>query len=125
MFTAEAPASPGIPHAMVYGLYALFPGTIGCVDPVGPLLPRLAARSGSTRHQRTLTPTMGRQNHATSPSATPPLVSHAATAHDLTSPCDIKRTRQCRVHRTPPHVRDDRETPLLLSRDGEMDSTKF
>ena len=28
---AEAPETSGIPHAMVYELYALFPGTIGCV----------------------------------------------------------------------------------------------
>ena len=93
--------------------FALSPGTIGCVDPVSPLLPRLAARSGSTQQQRTLTPTMGRQNHAISPSATLPLVSHAATAHELRSPCDIMRTRQRRVHHSPPRVRDDRDTPLV------------
>jgi hypothetical protein len=30
------------------------------------------------------------------------------------------RLRQCapRVHRIPPHVRDDRETPLVEERDG-------
>jgi len=49
---------------------------------------------------RTLTPTMGRQNHATSPSATPPLVSHAALAHELSSPCDhLSHTTASR----PPH----------------------
>jgi hypothetical protein len=54
VFTAEAPEKPGIPHAMVYELYALFPGTIGCVDPVGPLNLRLAARSGSTQVPKNL-----------------------------------------------------------------------
>jgi len=44
---------------------------------------------------------MGRQNHATSPSATPPLVSHAALAHEFRSPCD-HRTRHRRVHTARP-----------------------
>ena len=68
---------------------------------------------------RTLTPTMGRQNHTISPSATPPLVSRAATAHELRSPCDHMRTRQRRVHHSPPRVRDDRDTPLAVGRDGD------
>ena len=42
-----------------------------------------------------LTPTLGRQNHTTSPSASAPFVTCAA-----------------RVHRIPPRVRDDRDTPL-------------
>jgi hypothetical protein len=70
----------------------------------------------------TLTPTMGRQNHATSPSATPPLVPHAATAHDLRRPAITLRTRQRRVHHSPPRVRDDRDTPLAVGRDGKRDS---
>jgi len=49
-------------------------------------VPRLAARSGSARFPRTLTPTMGRQNHTISPSATSPLVSLAATTHELLRP---------------------------------------
>jgi hypothetical protein len=43
-----------------------------------------------------LTPAPGRQDHTTSPSA-----SHA-----------VRQKRAC-VHRIPPHVRDDRETPLV------------
>src|ERR1700738_5125949 len=42
-----------------------------------------------------LTPASGRQDHTTSPSASAPFVKGAA-----------------RVHRIPPHVYDDRETPL-------------
>ena len=42
-----------------------------------------------------LTPASGRQDHTTSPSASSALVRSAI-----------------RVHRIPPHVRDDRETPL-------------
>ena len=34
--------------------FALFPGTIGGVDPVSPLVPRLAARLGSARFHQDL-----------------------------------------------------------------------
>src|ERR1700726_2264879 len=47
-----------------------------------------------------LAPASGRQDHATSPSASSAFVL-----------CAIS------VHRNPPHVRDDRETPLLVRRD--------
>ena len=47
-----------------------------------------------------LTPASGRQDHTTSPSASAPFVKGAA-----------------RVHRIPPRIRDDRETPLGLGRD--------
>jgi hypothetical protein len=47
-----------------------------------------------------LTPASGRQDHTTSPSTKSALVFGAA-----------------RVHRIPPHVRDDRETPLERRRD--------
>jgi hypothetical protein len=50
---------------------------------------------------RNLTPASRRQDHTTSPSA-----SRAV------------RQRRIRVHRIPPHVRDDRETPLRKRRDG-------
>ena len=49
-----------------------------------------------------LTPASRRQDHTTSPSASAPFVKSAI-----------------RVHRIPPHVRDDRETPLCVGRDGE------
>jgi hypothetical protein len=48
-----------------------------------------------------LTPASGRQDHTSSPSA-----SHAV------------RQRRIRVHRIPPRVRDDREPPLSVGRDG-------
>jgi hypothetical protein len=49
-----------------------------------------------------LTPASGRQDHTTSPSAR-----------------NVIRLLTCRIHRIPPHVRDDRETPLCMGRDGE------
>src|SRR5580692_13009964 len=48
-----------------------------------------------------LMPASGHQDHTTSPSAIAPFVKGAI-----------------RVHRIPPRVRDDRETPLLSRRDG-------
>ena len=52
---------------------------------------------------QTLTPASGCQDHTTLPSASSALVSHAIS-----------------VHRNPPHVRDDRETPLLVRRDNSI-----
>src|SRR5437016_8074764 len=49
----------------------------------------------STDRSANLTPASGRQDHTTSPSASGALVCSAIS-----------------VHRIPPHVRDDRETPL-------------
>src|SRR6266446_10073810 len=68
---------------MVYGLLRALPGDRACCHRHLALL--LAD----------LTPASGRQNHTPSPSASAPFV-----------------TRAARVHRIPPHVRDDRETPL-------------
>jgi hypothetical protein len=52
-----------------------------------------------------LTPASGRQDHTTSPSATATFV-----------------IRRHRVHRIPPHVRDDREPPLSSGETGEARS---
>src|SRR5881396_593869 len=82
VFTAEAPETSGIPHAMVYGFLRALPGDHRFVDPV----------IRATRWRlANLTPASGRQNHTASPSARATLVSRAHS-----------------VHRIPPHVRDDR-----------------
>jgi hypothetical protein len=82
------PETPGIPRAMVYGLFRALPGDRALLPP------SFADRSA------TLTPASGRQDHTTSPSASSAFVSRAIS-----------------VHRNPPHVRDDRETPLMARRD--------
>ena len=61
------------------------------------LTPSSARRVGVLAN---LTPASGRQNHTASPSASGALVARTA-----------------RGHRIPPHVRDDRDTPLLARRD--------
>ena len=82
--TTVTPDSPGIPRAMVYGLYRALPGDRAFLPPssLKSLLPR------------NLTPASGRQDHTISPSASRAFVVSAIS-----------------VHRIPPHVRDDRERP--------------
>src|SRR5258705_2180938 len=60
-----------------------------------------------------LTPASGRQDHSTSPYAATSLVRSLLIAHKSSnSPCHPSRAKRCRVHRTPPRVRDDHDTPL-------------
>src|SRR5258706_13196746 len=66
-----------------YGLLRALPGDQACLTPSPASFPA------------DLTPASGRQNDTTSPYASALLVKHAA-----------------RVHRIPPRVRDDRDTPL-------------
>ena len=74
----------GIPHAMVLTVsFVLFPATGFLATVTGAVF------------CADLTPASGRQNHTTSPSA-----------------CARPRQKRQSVHRIPPHVRDDRETPL-------------
>ena len=82
---------PAFPTQWFYGLFRALPGDHRFVDPV----------IRATRWRlANLTPASGRQNHTASPSAT-------ASA----------RLTPRRVHRIPPHVHDDRETPLASRRD--------
>ena len=89
------PETPGIPRAMV--LTVSF--ALSLVSRA--FLPPSPARCQSICAG--LTPASGRQDHTTSPSAIAPFVKGAI-----------------HVHRIPPRVRDDRETPLLPRRDGQV-----
>src|SRR5450755_1116067 len=71
------------------GLLRTLPGDRACLPPSPPRSLLL----------ENLTPASGRQDHTTSPSADKRL-----------------RQRAACVHRIPPHVRDDRETPLVEER---------
>src|ERR1700722_4424927 len=70
------PETPGIPRAMVYGLFRALPGD-------GALLPPSFADRSAT-----LTPASGRQDHTTSPSASSALVSqlHQRPPHPASRP---------------------------------------
>ena len=85
------PDSPSIPRAMVLtASFALSPATgLSCHRHPGGIAPQ------------DLTPASGCQDHTPSPSAQAPFVKGAAC-----------------VHRIPSNVRDDRETPLRVGRDG-------
>jgi hypothetical protein len=77
------PESPGIPRAMVYGLYRALPGDRAFLPPSPALL------------SANLMPASGHQDHTSSPSAS-----------------SAVRYRRIRVHRIPPRGRDDRVSPL-------------
>ena len=87
----------GTPEANRHSLHNGFNGFLRALPGDRALLPPSPALLSAN-----LTPASGRQDHTTSPSASSALVRSAIS-----------------VHRTPPHVRDDRETPLDLGRDGE------
>ena len=85
LVTTVTPETPGIPRAMVLTVsFALSSVTGLCCH---------RRLHGSLREN--LTPASGRQDHTTSPSAASAFVKGAT-----------------RVHRIPPRVRDDRDTPL-------------
>jgi hypothetical protein len=84
------PESPGTPRAMVYGLYRALPGDRALLPP---------SLSGMT--SANLTPASGCQDHTSSPSASAPFVKSASASTASRS-----------------NVRDDRETPLCVGRDG-------
>src|ERR1700686_1616562 len=75
---------------MVYGLFRALPGARALWPP------------SPARLHANLTPASGCQDHTLSPSASSALVRSTI-----------------RVHRIPPRVRDDHDTPLLMGRDGD------
>ena len=80
--TTGTPHQPAFPARWFYGLYRALPGDRALLPP------------SFADYSTTLTPASGRQDHTILPSALAPLVQ-----------------RRYRVHRIPPHVRDDREAP--------------
>jgi hypothetical protein len=87
------PRHPGLPCAVVYGLFRALPGEPSSFATVIP--------EKRTSHE--LDASVGRQDHTTSPSVSAALV-----------------RRSLRVHRIPPHVRDDRDPPLASGETGEL-----
>src|ERR1700682_4273078 len=85
----------GLPCAMGYGLLRALPGERAFLPP----------SSLRNLFLKNLTPASGCQDHTASPSARVTLVS-----------------RNFRVHRIPPRVRDDREPPLSSGETGEVKS---
>jgi hypothetical protein len=84
LVTTDTPVHPAFPHAMVLTVSFALSSVIG-----------LCCHRRSRTRSTSLTPASRRQDHTTSPSAS-------------------QRPRQsaARVHRIPPRVHDDRDTPL-------------
>src|SRR6202035_3613006 len=85
------PESPGIPHAMVYGLWRALPGAPGLLATVI----RVTSRELDT--------SVG-----------------VPGPHAFSVRISTTRQRHIRVHRIPSRVRDDHDTPLLVGRDGRQ-----
>src|SRR4051812_44039796 len=103
---------PAFPHAMVLTVSFVLSPVIGlfchrrlrikdCLSPVGPThLRKLdAGVEASGPHDFAVRSSISRQ--------------HAVDRSRANPPCDHVPAQRCRVHRIPPRVRDDRETPLL------------
>jgi hypothetical protein len=71
------PESPGIPRAMVYGLFRALPGDRAFLPPSPALL------------SANLTPASGRQDHTSSPSASGALVSSTISVHRIPPPTSV------------------------------------
>src|SRR5882724_1601020 len=104
---------PAFPHAMVLTAYFVLSPVTGLFCHRRQRI--LAVSVRSDRHaSANLTPASGRQDHTTSPSAA--IVSRQRAVdrsriHRI-RPATFSRAKRCRVHRIPPRVRDDRDTPL-------------
>ena len=48
-----------------------------------------------------------------------PFVLRVIDRSQASLPCDLLARRRCRIHRIPPHVNDDRDTPLGWGGTGE------
>src|SRR3989440_10711604 len=81
-----------------------------CLSPVGPTCLRQLDTSN------------GCQDHTALPSAATSFVSAPLDRSQVSStrPAITSRARRCRVHRIPPRVRDDRDTPLVWGGTGRV-----
>jgi hypothetical protein len=101
----------------LYDLYRALPGDRLVVTVAYGLWFSPPGRVGKTSVN--LTPAPGRQDHTTSPYAHAPFVLRAGSrSRRAIRPATPSHARRCRVHRIPPRVRDDRDTPLLVGRDS-------
>ena len=92
-------------HSRTRWCYSLFRALPGDRARLSPSSAKSACRARQGRHRSftNLTPASGRQDHTTSPSAR----------------VRSRQQRRPRPSHPLPYVRDDRETPLCVGRDGE------
>src|SRR6266581_8718782 len=97
-----------------YGLFRALPGDRALLPPSPCGLKVLSSPVEPNEPPQDLTPASRRQDHTTSPSASSAVVLHAANrSRRAIRPALASHAQHCCVHRTPPRVRDDRDTPLV------------
>jgi hypothetical protein len=103
---------PAFPTQWLYSFLRAVPGDRAFLPPSSATIGASQARLGSARSCKPdLTPASGHQDHTASPSATLPLVLHAALAHDWRRPA-ITCAHDSVASTASRRVRDDRDTPL-------------
>src|SRR5216683_2365724 len=104
---------PAFPHAMVLTAYfVLSPVSEFVLSPSSADFRFCQTRSGRL-NLRKFNTSNGCQDHTALPSATIVVRQRAVNrSRGSTRPAITLRARRCRVHRIPPRVRDDRDTPL-------------
>jgi hypothetical protein len=116
----EYTGTPGIPARNGFnGLCRTLPGDRAVLPP-SPADIVLSKPGWADLNSADLTPASGRQDHTILPYAATSLVRVPVIAQESlrTRPAIPSHARRCRVHRTPSRVRDDRDTPLCVGRDG-------
>src|SRR5258707_8782766 len=99
---------------MVLTVSFVLPGDRALLPPSPCGLKVLSSPVEPNEPPQDLTPASRRQDHTTSPSASSAVVLHAANrSRRAIRPALASHAQRCRVHRIPPRVRDDRDTPLL------------
>ena len=110
----EYPESPGVPARNGFnGFLRALPGDRALLPPSPCGLKVLSSPVEPNEPPQDLTPASRRQDHTTSPSASSAVVLHAANrSRRAIRPALASHAQHCCVHRTPPRVRDDHDTPL-------------
>src|SRR6266852_44817 len=113
--TTSTPESPGVPARNGFnGFLRALPGDRALLPPSPCGLKVLSSPVEPNEPPQDLTPASRRQDHTTSPSASSAVVLHAANrSRRAIRPALASHAQHCCVHRTPPRVRDDRDTPLV------------
>jgi hypothetical protein len=112
--TTSTPESPGVPARNGFnGFLRALPGDRALLPPLPCGLKVLSNPVEPNEPPQDLTPASRRQDHTTSPSASSAVVLHAANrSRRAIRPALASHAQHCCVHRTPPRVRDDHDTPL-------------
>src|SRR6266404_7129113 len=112
--TTSTPERPAFPHAMVLTVSFVLSPVTGLFCHRRLRIKVLSAPGRADLPSANLTPASGRQDHTTSPYAATSFVRSLGDRSQASSTCPAipSRAKRCRVHRIPPRVRDDHDTPL-------------